>query len=192
MSTLQINSTNQLETLLKQMGIDVSTWDGQNYKTLPDLFDELQHRDSFLCSDPLHGIVRHVNLVVVMLQYKHYLLVEKNQLHLDTRETRSRKLAGSLIEKLMNEESPREGAARLLAEEMEIESSVPLTRFQEGHHQIASPSYPGLQSCYHIHLIHCEMPEQLYKQKYQAEYAPWLTTWEWVDKQQAEQYFTQL
>jgi len=190
--SIQAENVAHLQQALEEAGVSVQAWGGVQTKNLEELFQELQHGDCILQNSEQYGVIRKMNLVVVMLEHQEYLLLEKQQQNSQTGETRSRKLAGTLIEKLMADESPESGAARVLAEEMDITGDLNLSSFQEGDHFLESASYPGLWTHYHIFYTVCPMPGGLYKKSYQVEYDDWTTTWEWVPKAQQASFFLSL
>ena len=145
-----ITSCLQLQHFLTTHNIDTSHWGTQNFKTITDLFHELQNGDIQLQSDPPLRVVRVVRVIV---RQNDHILVEQEQLFRDGR-TRVRNQPPS--EKLQRDESPRDGARRCLVEELqvtpqqiEILNGAPLIQEQI----TDSHSYPGLQSHYILYTL---------------------------------------
>ena len=192
MQLIKAGSPGELGDILGQAGIDTSSWSGE-YKSLEELHQEVEHGDCFLVQDQSGQIFRRVRVVAVILDYDYQVLVEDTQTHNQTGEIRHRKIAGSLIEKLMLDESPEEGALRLLDEEMGLKvRSRNLGTFEQGMKNMHCPSYPGLQGEYHIYRTHVQMPVEMYQSSYQEDFDPWTTSWKWVPADQANQFFEQI
>lgn len=184
---LQFQTLEDLSQALMQAGVDPSSWNN-----LEELHQEIQHGDCQIHPNSNYGLLRYMEIVVVMIRHDNLLLVEKQQAHKETGEARSRKLVGSLIEKLMQGEDPLQGAARVLGEEMDISGALQLSPLLQGDHFLQSRSYPGLWTHYHIFYTECPMPPGLYKPSYQVEYDQWTTTWEWVPASSQSEYFLPL
>ena len=192
MQLLNTNSPQELGEVLQAAGVDTSRW-GTECKSLEELWQETQYGDCYLVKDESGKISRRVRVVAVIIQYQHQILVEHTQTHSSTGEVRHRKLAGTLIEKLMSDESPEEGALRVLAEEMDLHArGKDLGGFEQGIVNRSSGSYPGLATEYHIYRTRTEMPVALYQPEYQAEFEPWTTEWKWISEDQSSNQFSAL
>jgi hypothetical protein len=192
MQLIKTNSPHELGEVLQAAGIDISRW-GTECKSLEELWQETHYGDCHLVQAEDGKIYRRVRVVVVTIHYQHQVLVEHTQSHNITGEVRHRKLAGSLIEKLMLDESPEEGALRLLAEEMDLHAhNKDLGAFEQGMVNRQSESYPGLATEYHLYRTHTQMPVALYQPEYQAEFEPWTTVWKWISEDQGSTYFSAL
>jgi hypothetical protein len=90
---------------------------------------------------------------------KKFRLKEEKQVFKDGRERR-RDLGTAVSEKMKPGENPKEAMVRGIAEELEIEGEINLTKIDTDEKLITSPSYPGLQSQYVTHKFEVALNEQ--------------------------------
>ncbi|MFB6225461.1 MAG: hypothetical protein ABEI13_03305, partial [Candidatus Paceibacteria bacterium] len=119
MSTqLQINSQNELQTILSRHNIDLS----KTFKGVPDLWDEIRSGECTLTEED-GELIRNVRVLNVEVRYDNRILVETQQVKQDGT-VRKRNLP-YLAEKLYPDESLQKGIIRTLKEELSLEQTPP-------------------------------------------------------------------
>jgi hypothetical protein len=146
----EISGPHDLEKLLTANGLNISQWGLHSTKTVAELWQEMTEGETRLQAHPLQRIVEGV---VIVVRHGDKVLIEQRQ-EFSNGHTRTRGLAPS--EKMKSGESAIDAARRGLTEELgglcgqiEIVKVWPEVRQVVRH----SPSYPGLASCYLLHVV---------------------------------------
>ncbi len=141
-----------LSQLLLANGIDPQKWSRElGNKRIDDLQAELEAGETKL--EPIAGmLVRVVRVVAIVIQVrlgdKLFTLVEDKQIFF-TGAVRQRGLK-NIAEKIAGTETPIEAAHRALIEEIGLNFTGEWMFMGEEFQTSTSPSYPGLNSCYHM------------------------------------------
>lgn len=142
----------QLSQMLLENGIDAKYWSRElGTKSIDDLQAELEAGETKLetIAGMLVRVVRVVAIVVrVQLGDKLFTLVEDKQIFF-TGAVRQRGLK-NIAEKIAGNETPIEAAQRALIEEIGLNFTGEWMFLGEEFQTATSPSYPGLNSCYHM------------------------------------------
>ena len=155
---LRAESAGALSHLLQHQGVDVSSWGVDSSKGMAELWSEVQHGEVELRLDSSGRVCRCLSVVKVCVrrpEARHEHLVEVLQIFPDGRQ---RKRGMMLSETLYRHETPLDGAARGLLEELGTVASAArvdlasssLRTWQEA---LESPSYPTLRSVYTLHQL---------------------------------------
>ena len=147
-------TTCHLQEWLDAHDIDTGNWGQADAKTLPDLWQELQHGESVLQADPP---LRCVRVVEVIISRGTELLVEAEQHFVDGR-VRVRNRPPS--EKLYPDEDPVAAARRCLQEELSVAPSAisfPCQELIARTVREQSSSYPNLTSEYTFYVVHANV-----------------------------------
>jgi hypothetical protein len=151
---VQIDSIEELEAWLDSKGIDTSRWGRGAAKTVEALYEEIVSGESHLEDDPPRRVV---SLVQVLIRRGDLTLIETEQEFSDgRRRTRNRPLG----EKLRPPESYRQAVLRGIEEELDVPSErvhVLESTYRTEQTELESPSYPGLHSCYNMHILGVEI-----------------------------------
>lgn len=151
MTRIEVDTAEQLVTLLVAGGIDPAQWGAGATKTPADLWQELQKGESELHGPPLLRVVRGV--VQVLIRRGDTVLIEVEQVFQDGR-TRRRDQPPS--EKLRPGEDYTAAALRCLAEEIDVApDAVTLIEASYRRWEMISDSlsYPGLPTHYTFHVV---------------------------------------
>lgn len=152
----QFNNPTVLKKWLLEKGIDISSWDKGEAKSVENLWDEVTSGEITLRDNPP---LRVVQVVQVIIRRGNQLLIEAEQ-ELRNGQRRSRKMPPS--EKMKPGESYIETAQRCLQEELGLETHK--TKFAHSTYRTTqtikdSPSYPGLPTQYTFHTIEATINE---------------------------------
>ena len=141
----------RLARWLSEHGIHTASWGHGTYKSIYDLWEELSSGESMLEAGPVRRVVSVASARIRRNPDGEYMLVELDQVFSDGR---SRRRGSPPREKLKAGESPHDGLARGLLEELslspddyEVLGSGEPPRVE----QLQSPSYPGLCSEYWVY-----------------------------------------
>jgi len=140
----------QLYEWLGEQDVDTSQWGDAGAKAVVDLWNELQHGESTLHTDPP---LRRVHVVEVLVRDGDQLLIEREQ-HFSDGRVRMRNRPPS--EKMLPDEQPEAAALRCLREELGVEPaaiSFALQEITKRTVRMDSGSYPNLCSEYHFYTV---------------------------------------
>ena len=146
-----INSPAELEQWLRQQGVDPGRWP----KSVAHLWAEIAAGESQLQANPP---LRLVQVVQIIIRCGHKQLIEVQQ-QFDDETTRQR--VTPLAEKIKGGEDYLVAAGRGLAEELGLTPDQYQLLPHTYHQKIVqsdSPSFPGLPTCYTIHLVEAHAP----------------------------------
>lgn len=140
------DNADALALWLASWGMDMSQWGRDGNKTAVDLWLELQQGDCIMQGPPPKRVVR---VAQVIIQQEGKVLIEGAQEMGDGR-LRTRRFFPS--EKMKPGEPPAAAALRCLREELGVvlEQVVILSEGGAQREICESPSYPGLQTEYHL------------------------------------------
>lgn len=140
-----------LQTWLVGCGIDVSSWNAGEAKSIENLLGEVSSGETQLFDDPP---TRKVEVVQVIIRRNQFMLIEAEQIFSNGR-IRLRDVPPS--EKMHPGENPFDAAVRCLEEELGCTPDQ-ITVYPESYDRFVrrgpSRSYPGLITEYHIHSVH--------------------------------------
>lgn len=145
---ININSLEELYSILKEYYIDLNIWSTGPYKSVEHLWNEIEEDECILYNDngKLH---REVNFVGAKIMYEldgiKYFLKEEKAIFKDGRE-RVRDIWYSMAEKFKFNEDPKQALIRGMKEELDI--VVDDSQFVQ-YNKVYFPSdgdYPGLES----------------------------------------------
>ncbi|MFN8441047.1 MAG: NUDIX domain-containing protein [Caldilineaceae bacterium] len=156
---LKFDSIQQLTQWLNHHGIPTNTWGQGDAKTVADLWLEVTHGETILqlvsaqVPEPLTASpVRLVQVVELLIQRQDHTLIEAGQLLTNGTERHRNHLPA---EKMKGGETPLAAAWRCLREELaasdEVLAEVEVVIIEDSLKKRFSPSYPGLQSEYHLY-----------------------------------------
>lgn len=151
---VQIDNLEQLQRWLESKGIDTSRWGRGASKTVETLYDEIVTGESYLQDDPPR---RTVSLVQVLVRRGDLTLIETEQEFSDGRRRRRNRPLG---EKVRPPESYHEAVLRGIEEELGVSPervNVLESTYRKKETELESPSYPGLNTCYLMHVIEVEI-----------------------------------
>ncbi|MEM7131795.1 MAG: NUDIX domain-containing protein [Chloroflexota bacterium] len=191
---MNISGPDQLADWLNNNGIDTSHWGIGNAKSLNDLWHEILVGESHFQS---HSLLRRVEVSSVRIiqrvvysrdpsiESKDWQLIEAVQIFHDGRKRFPNR---NPSEKMKRGETPEEAAWRCLYEEVgctetDVINSPKLIHTEE--RRLESPSYPGLESLFTMHLLECRvqgLPEHEFQTVNQAGHDPVATIqWRWEE-----------
>lgn len=149
MTQYQFSSLDDMSSWLKAAGIDTSAWGRGTAKSVGDLWQEYIAGESAFED---HPPARLVEVAQVIIRRSDAVLLEIAQEFADGRR-RERMQPPS--EKLKRGEEPLAATLRCLSEELGLSPrKVVIERIHPPTEQtIDSPSYPGLPTCYRMHMV---------------------------------------
>ncbi len=155
----------ELQDLLLEHHIPLSSWGIGEAKTLADLYSEIRHGESQLIVEKNGTLVREVGIVKIDIFYKDevgtYRLAEDYQEFYDGRR-RNFKQDCPVGEKMKPNETPIQAFERALREELAITRPIPGRATKTRITTKISKSYPGLLSRYHEHRFTVTIPKKYY------------------------------
>ena len=154
MSQKAVSTLHELETWLIEQNIDLSNWGRGSAKSVCDLLREITTGDSKIISNPAR---RQVEVAVVVIQDGDKYLIEHEQVMSDSR-IRVRNWPPS--EKLQQNEPVLDAVKRCLREELGVNhSQIGMIRILSTPttERKPSPSYPGLETEYTLHLAYANV-----------------------------------
>jgi hypothetical protein len=159
----------KITQLLKEHGIDTSSWGHGDAKTTAHLAIELLSGESQLVESENGEILRLVEVACGIIKYideagKTFELAEDRQEFSDGRVRRREHLKGtSISEKMSVGEEPKEALLRGINEELGIEGGISIVGEPEVAERLRiSQSFPGLKSQYRVYNFNVTISEEVY------------------------------
>ncbi len=160
----KVTSLRELRMLMKDFGVDTSTWGRDKAKTLTHLFCEVRDGECALAVTDDGRLVREVSVLCLDIEYKGMVLREDFQLFYEGKRRRERELDASTGEKFKPGETPEQALSRLVNEEFPILSLQPKEDFKftgDKFRESDSVSYPGLHTRYRLCFFAVELTVEL-------------------------------
>jgi len=165
---IQVNSIEELESLLMKYNIPLEKWGTQGFKTVDHLFGELQEHECIL-SDVNGELHRNVDFVGAKIIYKkdgvNYRLCEDRAVFKDGR-IRIRPIEHSMAEKLHDGESHSDGLIRGLKEELGMEIDKSQIAFYNKEKFEDNTDYPGIHSFHNGYSYMVTINDSQFKKEY--------------------------
>jgi hypothetical protein len=144
----------QVTDILHSYSIPIEKWTGKkSTKTLDDLYEEVESKESTLTVTSAGKLLRTVNIASAIVISTHpktgkiFKLIETRQVFADGSIRKREHLIGGMTEKIKMGESALEGTVRGLREELQIINGFKLATHVENIIRNAkTTSYPGLNS----------------------------------------------
>ena len=147
-NNLEINSKDELISLLEEFNIPLQKWGTEGYKTINHLWNELLDKECVL-SEKDGKLIRDVEFVGAKIIYKkdgvNYRLWEDRAVFNDGR-IRIRQIPHSMAEKFKSGENPKDALIRGLEEELGIEINNNQFVYYDKNRFENNGDYPGIHS----------------------------------------------